>query len=55
MDLGFLCEECVHCCYLGVKNYLLFCCIIVHESMSDEEVFYVDDNYAFKKEQKIED
>jgi hypothetical protein len=38
MDLGFLCEEGVHCCYLGVENYLLFCCIIVHESMSNEEV-----------------
>jgi hypothetical protein len=38
MDLRFLCEKGVHCCYLGVKNYLLFCHIIMHESISDEEV-----------------
>jgi hypothetical protein len=35
MDLGFSCEEGVHCCYVGVGNYLLSRHIIMH---SDEEV-----------------
>jgi hypothetical protein len=38
MDLGFSCEKGVHCCYLGIKNYLLSCCIIMHKNMFDEEV-----------------
>jgi hypothetical protein len=38
MDLGFLCEEGVHHCYLGVGNYLLSCHIIMHENIFDEEV-----------------
>jgi hypothetical protein len=54
MDLGFLCEEGVHCCYLGVINYLLFCHIICMRACRMKR-FYVDDNYVFKKERKTRD
>jgi hypothetical protein len=70
MDLGFLCEEDVHCCYLGIENDLLSCRIICMRVclmrrfylvvLSCMRVclmrrFYVDDNYDFKKEQNIKD
>jgi hypothetical protein len=37
-DLGFSFEECLHYCYLGAGNYLLFCHIIMYKSMYVEEV-----------------
>jgi hypothetical protein len=54
MDLGFSCEEGVHCCYLGAGNYLLSCRIICMRECLMRR-FYADDNYAFKKEQKVRD
>jgi hypothetical protein len=38
MDLRFLFENGLHCCYLGAKNYLLFYRIIMQESMYVEEI-----------------
>jgi hypothetical protein len=54
MDLGFLCEVGVHYCYLRARNYLLSCQLSCTRECLMRR-FYVDDNHAFKKEQKVRD